>query len=225
MDFRGISFLIFCVHGNTVSEKFREIYRTDHETLLREKHTVHDLRYQVRDINGKVMGIRCYGILKWNEDKTKPLFFSGRITHQDNEFVIDPITNFPRSSVMIRRLQDMKENGTQVRAIGFSFNIIADINNTKGRVYSDNLVHIVAEELMSCLSNKMSFYRLEGMKCIGVFEQECKDHKDDIVKQIRCIISKWYRKKGISVQNTCSFAYMEYSDPFRLSSRRILSNR
>lgn len=196
-----------------VSEKSRELYRKDHETLLNEKRTIHDLRYQVRDIRGKVMWVRCYGILKWNEDKTKPLFFSGRITHQDNEFVIDPVTNFPRSSVMIRRLDSMKEKGETVRAIGFSFNCVSEINSTKGRSYSDSLVHSIAEELMNCLSNRMLFYRLEGMKCVAVFEQNCKDQKDDIVKQIKYIVTKWYRKKGIDIQTPCSFAYMEYSDP------------
>lgn len=193
-----------------VSEKSKELYREEHKVLIREKRSVHDLRYQVRDIWGKIIWIRCYGIVKWNEDRSLPLFFSGRITHQDEEFVIDPVTNFPRTTVMLRRLEEKKESLTPVRVIGFSLNSITEINNTRGRAYTDRLVQMIAEELMNKLASKMVFYRLDGMRCLALLDTSCITPKEELIGEIRDIVSKWYGVMGISVQQSCSFAYMEY---------------
>ena len=114
------------------------------------------------------MWVRCYGILKWNEDKTLPLFFSGRVSHQDDAFVIDPVTNFPREQALLSYLDEVKGKKSTALAIGFSFNSIAEINSTRGRTYSDHLVENIATDLMEKLSDKMSFYRLEGMRCAAI---------------------------------------------------------
>lgn len=194
-----------------VSEKSKEAYRKDHENLIREKRTVHDLRYQVRDISGRSMWIRCYGVLKWNKEKTEPLFFSGRITHQDKEFVVDPVTNFPRTSVMLRRLKELHTEDCPVRTIGFSLNNITEINNTRGRGCADRLMRMIAEELNSRLSAQMSFYRLDGMRCIAIVDASCRENEEILIEEIQNIVAKWYQIMGISVHQTCSFAFMEYS--------------
>ena len=49
--------------------------------MLQEKHTVRDLHYQVRNASGKNIWIRSYGIMRRNEDKSEPLFYSGRVAH------------------------------------------------------------------------------------------------------------------------------------------------
>lgn len=188
----------------------KEMYRKDHEMMLKEKRNVHSLRYRVRDITGKSMWIRCYGIMTWNEDRTQPLFFSGRITHQDAEFVVDPVTSFPNTSVMLKKLKSVSEDGGEVRTIGFSFNNITEINNTKGRSYSDYMMRMIAEELINSLSSKMTFYRLNGMRVVAVLENSCTDSIDDLVETIRDIISKWYKTMGVSVHQTCSFGVMVY---------------
>lgn len=192
------------------SNNAKEMYRQDHERMLKEKRNVHSLRYRVRDISGKSMWIRCYGILTWNEDKTKPLFFSGRITHQDSEFAVDPVTSFPSTSVMLQKLKSMCSDTKEVRTIGFSFNNITEINNTKGRAYSDYMMRMIAEELVNSLSSKMTFYRLNGMRFVAVLENSCTDDIDGLVEIIRNIISKWYKTMGVSVHQACSFGVMVY---------------
>lgn len=192
------------------SKKAKEMYLLELESMLREKRCIHDLRYQVKDARGKIMWIRCYGILKWNEEKTVPLFFSGRITHQDNDFVVDPLTNFPRSSVMLRRLDELKIKEKIVPIIGFSFNNIAEINNTRGRIFSDRLVKKIAGDLTEKLSEKLSFYRMEGMRCAAIINEGYKESKDVLVSQIESIIDGWYEEMGISVQRPCSFAIIDY---------------
>ena len=190
--------------------KYRDMYWKELDSMIKEKRTICDLRYQVQDINGKSMWVRCYGILKWNEDKTLPLFFSCRVSHQDNAFVVDPVTSFPREQVLLSRLDEVKGKKDSVLAIGFSFNSIAEINSIRGRTYSDHLVENIAVDLMEKLSNKMSFYRLEGMSCVAIVDTDCTESREELVEQIRAIVDKWYRFMGVSLQCTCSFAVMEY---------------
>ena len=190
--------------------KYCDMYWKELDSMIKEKRTICDLRYQVQDINGKSMWVRCYGILKWNEDKTLPLFFSCRVSHQDNAFVVDPVTSFPREQVLLSRLDEVKGKKDSVLAIGFSFNSIAEINSIRRRTYSDHLVENIAVDLMEKLSNKMSFYRLEGMRCVAIVDTDCTESREELVEQIRAIVDKWYRFMGVSLQCTCSFAVMEY---------------
>ena len=190
--------------------EFQDLFWQDITRMLREKRTLHDLRYQVRDIHGNIKWVRCYGLLKWDLEKTTPLFFSGRITHQDKEFVIDPITNFPREQAAIDPLRSLKQRGEKTLIIGFSLNNITEINNTKGRSFTDALLKNIAGSLMESMAWKMSFYRLEGMRCMAIVQSLCADERDSLVQQIREVVENCYREMGISVQNACSFGLMEY---------------
>lgn len=191
--------------------EFQDLFWQDISSMLREKRTIHDLRYQVRDVNGNNLWIRCYGILKWNEDKSKPLFFSGRVTHQDKNFVVDPITNFPREHASFQQLDELRRLDERALVIGFSLNGFSEINTTKGRAYGDRLLKNVADALTKELFWKMSFFRLEGMRCMAVVNSSCMaEGQDALVEQIRAVIQKCYASMDVSVQNFCSFGIMEY---------------
>lgn len=191
------------------SPQYRDMYRRQIQTMLLEKRTVHDLRYQIRNAAGKTIWIRCFGLLKWNEDKTQPLFFAGRVTHQDDDFVVDPVTNFPRATAMFSRVEQLRQAGRQCLAIGFSLNSITELNNARGRTSSDHLVSNIADELMKNLMDKMSFYRLEGMRYMALVDPACAESREDLVHQIREIVENGYKSVGLSVHHPCSFALME----------------
>ena len=191
--------------------EFQDLYWQDISAMLREKRSTHDLRYQVRDINGNNQWVSCHGLLKWSDDGEKPLFFSGRITHQDRDLVIDSVTNLPREHTAFTQLQEMKEKGETSLIIGFSFNNISEINSTKGRAYADHLLRRIADTLVERLSWKMTFYRLEGMRCMAVLHPLCySEERDELVAQIRNIVKECYEGVGISVQSICSFGLMDY---------------
>lgn len=193
------------------SPEFQDLYWQDISGMLREKRTVHDLRYRVQDVHGNNQWIHCYGILKWNKEKVKPLFFSGRVTHQDANFVVDPVTGFPRERAAFQQLEDLKKAGKKTLLIGFSLNGITEVNNTKGRKYGDRLLKKVANALIENLSWKMTFYRLEGTKFFVVLHPVCLHQKEELlVQQIRSTITDCYKALGVSVQNACSFGLMEY---------------
>lgn len=191
--------------------EFRDLFWQDITGMLREKRTIHDLRYRVRDAKGNNQWIRCYGILKWNQDKTEPLFFSGRVTHQDLNFVVDPITGFPREQVCFQQMKELKKSGEKTIVIGFSLNGLTAINSTRGREYGDRLLKRVADALMEKLSWKMSFYRLEGARCMAVVSPVCADEgQESLVEQIRDTIGTVYNGMDISVQNPCPCGVIQY---------------
>ena len=191
--------------------EFQDLYWQDISRMLREKRTVHDLRYRVRDVRGNNQWVRCYGILKWNEDKTKPLFFSGRVTHQDTSFVVDPITGFPREHASLQQLEDLRKSGEKTLVMGFSLNGLAEVNSTRGRECGDRLLKKVANTLLETLSWEMTFYRLEGMRCMAILNPVCVDEgADGFIEQLRSVIKKCYESKDISVRNVSSFGVIEF---------------
>ena len=191
--------------------EFQDLFWQDISGMLREKRTLHNLMYRVRDVRGNNQWIRCYGVLKWNEDKTQPLFFSGRVTHQNKNFVVDPVSNFPREYASAQALSELRKSGEKTLVIGFSLNGIREVNSTKGRAYGDRLLKKIADALMEKLSWKMSFFRLEGMRCMAVVNPICfSEGPKVLVDQIRAICKECYERMGIPVQNVCSFAVMEY---------------
>lgn len=191
--------------------EFQDLFWQDITGMLREKRTLHDLRYQVRDVHGNNIWIRCYGILKWNEDQTKPLFFSGRVTHQDKNFVVDPVTNFPRHQAPLQQLDELQDTGEEALIIGFSLNGLTEINNTKGRSYGDRLLKKVADSLTQKLSCKMSFYRLDGMRCMAVINPaHQKEDLSSLVQEIRDVVTGCYSEMGVAVRTACSFGVMRY---------------
>ncbi|MGO5096510.1 bifunctional diguanylate cyclase/phosphodiesterase [Agathobaculum sp. LCP25S3_E8] len=190
--------------------EFQDIFWQDVSAMLREKRTLHDLRYQVRDMYGNIKWVQCYGIMKWSEDKRTPLFFSGRVSHQDDDFVIDPITNFPRETAAFGHLNELRKTGQKTQIISFSLNSITEINSTKGRAYADRLIKNIANRLTETLSWKMTFHRLEGMRCMAVVNPLCVETDQAAVEQIRDIIEDCYESMGIAIRNVCSFALMEY---------------
>lgn len=204
--------------------EFRKMFQEDISKMYREKRSVHDMRYRVRDVHGNNQWIRCYGILKWNKDYSEPLFFSGRITHQDMEFVVDPITSFPREHVAIQRLQDMQKNGKRALVIGFSLNGLTEINNIKGRAFGDRLLNCFANALLEKLYQKMSFYRLDGVRFMALVNSEYMDEGPKVlIDQIENIANECANSMAIPRQKICSFAVIEYPQA-DLPAEKIVEN-
>ncbi len=53
------------------------------------------------------------------------------------------VTNFPRESAVFRQMEELQKNGQSCRTIGFRLNSIAELNNTRGRTYSDHLIQTI----------------------------------------------------------------------------------
>ncbi len=189
----------------------QDIYWQDITQMLREKRTVHDLRYRIRDSKGNNQWVRCYGILKWDEEKTRPLLFSGRVTHQDKKFVVDPVTGFLREHASFRQMNELRTRNENTFIIGFSLNGLTEINSTRGREYGDRLIEKVANALLEHLSWQMTFYRLEGARCMAIVNPVCTHQgAKALVEQINSIVKACYESKDVTIQKACAFGVMQY---------------
>lgn len=194
------------IHG----DRSKAVFERNMRTILEEKLEVHDLRYQVSDKNGKVFWIRCCGSIKWSEDMKKPLFFAGRVTRQDESFTVDPVTNFPSTDTLQRHLVMFSNSGQSFRTIGFRFNSITHINTIYGRNVADRLIREICRHLMDTLGDKMTFYRLPGIRCIGFLDQSVTETDEELIDQIQTIVKAGYQELGISLMSPCSFAVMQF---------------
>ncbi len=200
-----------------------ELYRHDLSEIISQKKTIHDLRYKVKDFEGNNIWIRCCGIIKWNEDKTIPLFFSGRVSCQDKDFVVDAITNFPREHAAIAKINELCKISDHMYIIGFCLNNFTEINETKGRYFGNLILQHIANRLYNRFSSRVSFFRLDGMRFMGIVSPTCKETVDDIVEKMREIIEQEYRTADISVRHPCAFGVLNYNDENE-SAQMVLEN-
>ncbi len=187
-----------------------EKFWNDIKATLDKKQKQHDLRYQIADCRGNYIWVRCFGKIKWSEDGKKPLFFAGRMSQQDEGFVVDALTNFPAETVLEKQLENILSSDSSCHAIGFSFHSISQINNNHGRKYGDKLIRKIATELHERFSDSLTFYRLSGMRCLALANTADTEEVKKLVLQIKSIIDQAYAEQGISLQHTCSFAVMHY---------------
>lgn len=206
---------------STERDKVRYLKKLDR--LFREKDYTYDLRYQARDRHGKNIWLHAYGEMQWSEDGTRPLFLAGRLSQQDERFMVDPVTNFPQASVLIDHLEQIRANGQPCLAIGFSLNHITQINSIQGRAYGDFLIRSIASQLEGQLSQQMAFYRMLGMRCLALVGPEAEADRETMITQIRAVVEENYRRAGIALQNPCSFAVMHYPQP-GITARDFIEN-
>lgn len=189
----------------------RKSYMQKLGSMMDGENSVLDFHCLVRAADGGVMWVQNYGIVTWDEEKGIPLTISGRITHQDNSFVVDPVTNFPQASVFWNELRETQKTIETCNVIGFHFNHITEINHIYGRNYVDRLLNDTAVLLLERLSDKMSFYRLEGIRFIAVIKPECAEKQEILIRQIREIAKDSYHRLGLFFPCPCSVAVLGYS--------------
>lgn len=186
------------------------LYRHDIDRIFKEKKTIHDLRYQIKDKYGNNIWIRCCGILKWNKERTKPIFFSGRVSCQDNDFVVDAITNFPREHAAMLKINEICKSKDKIDVIGFCLNNFTEINETKGRYFGNLILQQISNRLSDEFGSQMFFYRLDGMRFMAIISPSYDEYIDRIIDKMRSIIEYEYRNADISVHHPCAFGVLTY---------------
>lgn len=192
-------------------EKWKKAYDKDHEQMIENKSTIHDMHYKVKDKNGEVFWIRCCGEMEWDKTNTKPLYFAGRVSRQSDTFIVDPVTSFPIIDTLQRYLKSKADSGMEIWAIGFCFNHMSKINTLQGNTFADRLIHETAKALTEELGNYVTFYRLPGVRCLALPDEEI--DKDFLLNKIREIVGKKYKEAGLIVDVPCSFVAMKFPQP------------
>lgn len=199
------------VWGKFIAAPSQKIYLENINRMMQRECSTLDFRYLVRDASGRALWAHNYAVTAWDEENDFPTFISGRITHQDNNFVVDSVTNFPRDTVFWNALDEMKEFNEQCKVIGFCFNHITEINNIYGRKFVDRMINDIAAQLLERLSDKIYFYRSEGIRCIAVVRPEYCKEQEMLICHIREIVKDSYERLGLYFATPCSFAVLKYS--------------
>ncbi|MDO4306615.1 MAG: EAL domain-containing protein [Eubacteriales bacterium] len=185
-----------------------ELYREDIRNLLKRKREEHDFKYRVYDKDGKLLWIHCRGSLYWDEEKGFPRYFTGCISRQ--EFLIDPVTSFPRENDAVAKLKEIQKKNQNTVILGIGLNHFAEINETKGRGVTDNLLRDITQYWENKLSHKIWFYRLDGVRFMGIVHPDYAGKAEDFIGEIRESVRNLCHKYHVLVKYPCSICVFRY---------------
>lgn len=190
----------------------RILYQQDLSHIMEQKKGVHSLRYRVTDINGISTWVHCRGIVKWSEDKSTPLFFSGCVSRLDGDFSLDVVTGFPREQSALNDLAARTEKDDTTLIVGFGLNHFTYINDSKGRAAGDKLLQAISNCLLEKLGGCFTFYRLDGIRFMAISKQNISYTDGDAVENLRQSIEECYSRQKFSTKQAASFGILHFPD-------------
>ncbi len=199
------------------------LFRTDITDVLQQRSPVHDLRYRVVDSAGNVVWIRCYGHIKWSSDGQIPLCFAGSIARQDKNYLVDPVTNLRCTHAAIQHIESCQENSWSISVIGFALNHFTQINELKGRYAANMMLQRLVSGIDAVFSGKLDFFRLDGMRFIGVGRTLSDVELEKAVQKISDMIEDVYSKNQLNMRFPGSIAVISEVD-FGKSAQDVLSD-
>ena len=207
----------FCFPGNIVpnfvSLLEQRIYGPDQQmhvedtrAMLREKRESHSVRYRIYDKNGELTWLHCRGIMKWNEYKTEPLFFSGSMVSLKNESEVDPITGLLNLSLALKRISEFNRLGIETMLMCIVLRKFSDVNHVFGRDIGDAVMKEIGWQLERNLGVQFYFYRIDGARFLAVSQTVLEP--EGAVASIQKIIKDIFRKYKIHVVSPCAIGVL-----------------
>lgn len=189
------------------------LFRNDIAGVMSLKKNIHDLVYRIRDKNCNEYWIRCFGLIRWNEDKTQPLFFCGNVSKLNYAFVVDSITNFPKEKAAIREISKLQQLNKKVSFVCFRLNEFSEINELRGRSVANSLIKDIANNLTREFEKRIQFYRLDGLRFLSVIPKEFFRTPEEVAKKIRTIITDMFMEYNLPVRTPCVIGILDdYSE-------------
>ena len=185
-----------------IYEGDRQMHMEDTREMLEKKRTVHSIRYRIYNKQGEPVWMHCRGILKWNEEKTKPLFFSGSMVTLSNESELDQATGMMSLSYALDRLRKLCEQKQELLLLCFSLNSFADINRMLGRGTGDQILWEIGSTLRKEMGNDFRFARVDGLRFFA-FSRTVLEPRDP-VWNIQRIVRSIYRMHGANIMYPCA---------------------
>lgn len=199
------------------------MYKQEIGRIMESKRNVHDLKYKVKDAKGNDIWIRCHGLVKWNDDYSKPLFFSGAITIEEQNQIVDPITGFQREHSAVAHLVSLQKQKHPITIIGFTLNNFSQINELKGRKDANILLSNIAQRINNYFFEKLKFYRLDGLRFIGILQPGSTDEVTDLIQQLKEVIENMYYTHNVVVKTPCSIGILSKVDEL-ISPHELILN-
>lgn len=185
-----------------IYEEDRERHVVSTRFMLEKKKVWHSIRYRIYNRDREPVWMHCQGILKWNEDQTKPLFFSGTMTLIKEKEKLESKEGGGNLKYALDKIRGEDGENKELMILCFSLHGFSDINQLLGREKGDELIWDISLRITQELGDDFSFVRLGGVR-FAVVSDTVLD-PDEPVLIIRKIVKEIYRKHQISIIYTCS---------------------
>ena len=179
------------------------------QDMIEKKRQIHTIRYRIYNKSGQLLWIHCRGIMKWNDDMTRPLFFSGSMVCLKNEDAVDSTTGLLNLSSAEEELSAIcSTSRSPLLLLSFVFQPLADINLAFGRETGDAVLREIGSQLEIQMGTFFRFFRLSDNHFLAF------SHKDMMparpIRQIRNIMLDVCAKHGIHMMYPCAAGVLHY---------------
>lgn len=189
-----------------IFEEDRQAHIDDMKSILAEKKTVHSIRYRIYNKKGEPVWMHCRGILKWNEDKTEPLFFSGSMILMNNEAEVDPATGMMNLPFALDKILESSEKNKERIVLCFALNNFSSINQMMGREKGDLILWEISCQLKQELGDNFQFIRMESLRFMAITEELVAI--EPVIQKIYKIIADIYRRHGAYIIYPCTIGVL-----------------
>lgn len=201
---------------NFVSRLEQRIYKPDQDIhaaemqdVIESKRDTHSVRYRIYNKSGQLVWVHCRGIMKWNEDHTEPIFFSGSMTSMKNEDAVDPITGLLNLSSALRELTAVCNGShTELLMLCFAFQPLKDVNMSFGHQTGDAVLQEIGSQLEIQMGTFFRFFRLSSTHFLAFSHKQLDPSVP--AKHIRRIILDACRNHGIHLMYPCTIGVLHY---------------
>ena len=204
-----------------IYEPDQPAHHEDMESMLREKKEMHSIRYRIYNQDGELVWIHCRGILKWNEDKSSPLFFSGTMTSLKNEVEVDPATGLLNLSFAVNELCQLCQSGANMTVLCIGLRTFEEINRTFGRGTGDAILREIGCRMELEMGEGYRYFRMDGTRFLVVAQGEVDPAAP--ARQIHEIVAEAYQKYGIHVLYPCAIGVL-YAPQDGDTPERLIDN-
>ncbi|MDO4764424.1 MAG: EAL domain-containing protein [Eubacteriales bacterium] len=188
-----------------------EMFRRDITNVLSGNKAYHDLRYRVKDRADNNLWVHSHGIIKWDNEHKEALFVAGGVSRQEQQFIVDAITNFPKEFAAAKKIRELQHQNSIINIIGFTLNNFSELNELRGRHAANIFLNKVSKKLLANFGNKLRFYRLDGLRFIAIVLPNVEDTLEELIHELKDIISRVYYSNNIVVQVPCSIGIIQES--------------
>lgn len=184
--------------GRTPAEDLQEI--------LEQKKTVCSSTYQIYDRSGMPVWMHCQGTLKWSEDKTQPLFFSGLMVPLVQEAKIDPVTGLVDASHVLDAVL-RREEGKELLILVVALREFQEITQILGLETGIAIMQEMDCGLRRELGETFRLIRMDGMHFMMVSSISALDAAAS-AQAIQQYVREIYRRHGAYMETPCSIGVL-----------------
>ena len=190
--------------------------------VLEKKEENFSLRYRVYRRDGRLVWLHCRGRVKWDADKSHPLFFSGTMVELRNQAEVDQVTGLLNLSMAISHVEELLERGETFTLLCVSFRNYGDINLLLSRETGNELLREAGQRLEQRLDSQFCFFRMDGAKILIVCPGTPDLHQT--AREIRFTVNSVYDIYGLHILYPCGVGALTVRDAGGRSAQELLDN-